>query len=120
MESYAFWPVNAPTVYITLMLHLRSMWTCHAHAHPALTSAFYGSSQIVDDTLLWSNSIPDLLLFLDIILSICLDFHILLKLKKYTTLDPRLEFVGVNMSLDGQLPAASKYSLTQQWPLPTC
>ena len=115
-----FGPVNAPTVYITLMLRLRSMWTRCASAHSRLKSAFYGSSQIVDDTLLWSNSIPDLLLYLDIILSVCLDFRISLKLKKCTFLDPYLEFVGVNMSADGQMPAASKYSLIRQWPLPTC
>lgn len=115
-----FGPINAPTVYITLMLRLRSMWTRRARAHPRLQSAFYGSSQIVDDTLLWSNSISDLLLYLDIILSVCLDFRISLKLKKCTFLDPRLEFVGVDMSADGQMPAASKYSLIQQWPLPTC
>ena len=57
-----FGPINAPTVYITLMLRLRSMWTRRAGDHPRLQSAFYGSSQIVDDTLLWSNSISDLLL----------------------------------------------------------
>ena len=56
-----FGPVNAPIGYITLMLRLCSMWTRHAHTHSGLASAFYRSSQIVDNTLLRSNSILDLL-----------------------------------------------------------
>ena len=45
-----FGPLNAPPVYITLMLQLRSIWTCQALEHPTLKSEFHGSSQIVDDT----------------------------------------------------------------------
>ena len=115
-----FGPLNAPPVYITFMLQLRSMCTRRAREHPSLQSAFFGSNQIVDNTLLWSNSIPAIFTFLEIVLQTCMEFRVSLKLKKCTFFDPRLGFVGVDLSANGHLPAASKYSLITSWPLPDC
>ena len=115
-----FGPLNAPPVYITFMLQLRSIWTRRAREHPSLRSAFYGSNQIVDDTLIWSNSISAIFTFLEIVLQVCTEFRVSLKLKKCTFFDPRLEFVGIDLSANGHLPAASKYSLINSWPLPEC
>ena len=49
-----------------------------------------------------------------------MEFCVSLKLKKFTFFDPRLEFVGVDLSANGHLSAASKYSRINSWLLPEC
>ena len=106
-----FGPLNAPPVYITFMLQLSSIWTRRAREHPSLQSEIFCSNQIVEDTLLWSNSISVNFTFLEIVLHTYMEFCISLRLKKCTFFDPCLEFVEVDLSANCHLPAASKYSL---------
>ena len=78
-----------------------------------------GCRVIVDDILLWSSNTQELLGYLECVLSICLKYRLSLKLSKCDFLKDRVEYVGHNLTPAGNCPAESKYSLINDWPIPT-
>ena len=73
---------------------------------------------IVDDILLFSNHIPTLLHYFSCVAQVFTKFRLSFKLGKCDFLKDRVEYVGHDLTANGNCPAASKFSLLQDWPLP--
>lgn len=78
----------------------------------------YGSKVIVDDVLLYADSVPLLLKYFEIVLSVLQEHCATIKLKKCKFLLPSLEFVGVDILPTGNAPAASKFDAFRMLPRP--
>ena len=57
-------------------------------------------------------------ILLECVLTTCRKYNLTLKLKKGQFLNPRLEFVGVDLTKDGLIPAHSKFNLLRDWQPP--
>jgi len=114
---------NGPAVYTSMMRVLESEWEelylLKKAAQTNTTTSHHGTKTIVDDLLVWSTTIADLLLKLECILIICIKYRLSLKLSKCDFLKRRFEFVGHDIQPDGNSPAQSKFDLINDWPLPT-
>ena len=113
-----FGPRNAPPVYTAMMRQLDDEWEAlfdfrFPKAKPR------GCRVIVDDILLWSSHTQELLGYLECVLSICLKYRLSLKLSKCDFLKDRIEYVGHDLTPNGNCPAESKYPLINDWPTPT-
>ena len=72
---------------------------------------------IIDDILLFSNHIPTLLHYFSCVAQVFTKFRLSFKLSKCDFLKGRVEYVGHDLTTNGNCPAASKFSLLQDWPL---
>ena len=73
---------------------------------------------IVDDILNWSKTFREALQYIICQLKICKAYRLTLSLKKSHFFPKRLEFVGIDVSPDGNRPAMSKHELLKHWPIP--
>ena len=113
-----FGPRNAPPVYTAMMRQFEDEWeTLFDFRFPNANPR--GCRVIVDDILLWSSNIPELLGYLECVLSICLQYRLSLKLSKCDFLKERIEYVGHDLTPVGNCPAESKFTLIDDWPIPT-
>ena len=113
-----FGPRNAPSVYTAFMQILHSEWDAlFRNLHPTAQTTI--CKIIIDDILLSSPSIPSLLAYLDSVLVVCTRYRLSLKLNKCDFLKDRVEFVGHDLTANGNHPAASKCDRITNWPLPT-
>jgi hypothetical protein len=116
-----FGPTNGPAVYQAFMEVLRGVWNRAMIKDLALTNeseAFYTTKLVIDDILLVSNN-PDVLVRL--FRHVCTAFvtyRLSFKLTKCDFFLHRLEFLGIDLSKAGNLPAQSKFNLINNWPLP--
>jgi RNase H-like domain found in reverse transcriptase/Reverse transcriptase (RNA-dependent DNA polymerase) len=113
-----FGPCNAPPVYTAMMQQFEDKWEAlfdfrFLNANPR------GCRVIVDDILLWSSNIPELLGYLKCVVSICMQYRLSLKLSKCDFLKERIEYVGHDLTPVDNCPAKSKYTLIDDWSIPT-
>ena len=73
---------------------------------------------IIDDILLFSNHIPTLLHYFSCVAQVFTKFRLSFKLSKCDFLKERVEYVGHDLTANGNCPAESKFALIQEWPLP--
>jgi hypothetical protein len=113
-----FGPRNAPAFY-TCMMHLfKGEWTeLFRSRHPTDTSHL-GDRIIIDDILLWSTLIASLLLLFECVCDVFSKYRVTFQLKKCEFLTDRIEYVGHDITSDGNCPAQSKFDLITDWPLP--
>jgi hypothetical protein len=81
-------------------------------------AAHKGCRVIIDDILLFSSDLPTLLNYLDCICQIFIKYQASLKLPKCDFLKRRFEYVGHDITADGNCPAESKFDLISDWKLP--
>ena len=74
---------------------------------------------IIDDILLFSNHIPTLLHYFPCIAQVFTKFRLSFKLSKCDFLKDRVEYVGHDLTANRKCPIASKFSVLQDWPLPS-
>jgi hypothetical protein len=77
-----------------------------------------GDRVIIDDILLFAVSIPNLLCYLECVLEVCQKYRLSLKLSKCDFLKDRVEYVGHDLTSDGNCPSKSKFDMITDWPLP--
>jgi hypothetical protein len=73
---------------------------------------------IIDDILLFSSDIPTLLKYLDCLCQVFIKYQVSLKLPKCDFLKERFEYVGHDITANGNCPASSKFDLVADWALP--
>ncbi len=73
---------------------------------------------IVNKILNWDLSFDSALQYMECQLRICKAYHLTLSLKKSCFFLKRFEFVGIDVSPDGNHPAMSKCQLLDHWPKP--
>ena len=78
----------------------------------------YGSEVIVDDILLYAEDVDTLLAYFECALEILLHHRVTVKLKKCKFLHPIMEFVGIDLTPDGNSPAQSKFPAFEKLPPP--
>ena len=120
-----FGPKHAPAFY-TAMMHLlhtdqtvlfnKTKHTINISNSP--TIIICNDRIIIDDIFLFSNHIPTLLLFLSCVAQVFTTFRISFKLSKCNFLKDRVEYVGHDLTADGNCLAVFKFSLLQDWPSP--
>lgn len=134
-----FGPTNAPSFYTCMMHQLQKDWellfynkisematsdsniiissTNQIHVNGKLL--IIGSKVIIDDILSYSNNIDFLLIYVDCICAVFIKFRVSFQLKKCDFLKDRVEYVGHDLTAQGNCPAESKFDLIKNWPLPS-
>ena len=82
-------------------------------------AAHKGCRVIIDDILLFSSDLPTLLNYLDCVCQIFIKYQVSLGLPKCDFLKRRFEYVGHDITADGNCPAESKFDLIRDWQLPS-
>jgi len=78
----------------------------------------YNTRIIVDDFVNWGATLALSLLYIRCQLTVCQAYRLSLSLKKMRIFPKRFEFVGVDVTPGGNLPAQSKRILLETWPKP--
>ena len=73
---------------------------------------------IIDDILLYSNHVLTLLHYFSCVAQVFTKYRLSFKLTKCEFFKKRVEFVGHDLTIYGNCPAASKFDLIRDWPLP--
>ena len=66
---------------------------------------------IINDILLFSNHIPTFLHYFSCVAQAFTKFRLSFKLSKYDFLKDRVEYIGNDLTANGNCPAVSKFSL---------
>ena len=113
-----FGPKNAPAAYTAMLRTMQVEWDeLFDELYP--NSAHKGCRVIIDDVLLFSSDIQTLLNYLDCVLQVLVKYRVSLKLPKCDFLKNRFEYVGHDITADGNCPAESKFNLITDWTLPS-
>ena len=130
-----FGPVNAPAFYTCMMGNFKGEWdTLFIEIMHKLASSNSklgenivtcrekvifigdlklnsGTKSVIDDILLWSNNIQAILIYLECICRVFQKYRVSFRLDKCEFLKERVEFVGHDLTADGNSPAASKFNM---------
>ena len=69
------------------------------------------TTSIIYAILIWSNSIPAILIYFECVCKVFQKYRVSFRLDKYKFLENRVEFFGHDLTPDGNCPAASKFDL---------
>jgi hypothetical protein len=83
------------------------------------TTSNPGSAVIVDDVILFAKTLWQLLFYFTCVLSVLQHHRVTVKLRKTRLLPKRAEFVGVDVTKEGNKPAQSKYATITELGRPT-
>ena len=120
-----FGPKNAPVFYTSMMWFLRDEWILFFNETRHIISlsnspakVICNDSIIIDDALLFSNHTPTLLYYFSRVARVFTKYRLSFKLSKCDFFKDRVEYVGHDLTANGNCPARSKFSLIQDWSLP--
>ena len=121
----SFDPKNAPAVYTVMMQFLRGEWIILFNETKLIISLTDSPTKIVcndriiiDDIFLFSNHTPTLLYYFSCVARVFTKYRLSFKLSKCDFFKDRVEYIGHNLTAEGNCPARSKSSLIQNWPIP--
>lgn len=114
-----FGPVNGPVIFIAFMHDLDGTWKELAENLGITIDDDTNAKIIVDDIWSWAKCMDDAFKYMECQFRVCLAQRFSLSLKKCFFFPKRVEFVGINVSEDGNRPAMSKHKLLETWPKPT-
>ena len=83
------------------------------------TRLIFGSKTIIDDILLWCSHTDALLLLMECVCKVFRKYRVSFRLKKCDFLKDRVEYVGHDITNEGNCPAQSKFNLINDWQLPS-
>jgi hypothetical protein len=109
--------LNSHAIFVSMMTVLQTLWSDAWSKDCPDQKA--GSQVIVDDVLLYAPDPPTLFRFLAKVLRVLQHHCVTIKLKKTKWLEPQLQFVGRDISADGNSPALSKFAAFRDLPPPT-
>ena len=118
-----FGPMNGPTIFQCFMdTKVRRLW--NKFMEELCRRKNWGEAvhwltrQIIDDTLLGANQVDVLVGLFECVCRAFVAYRLSFKLKKCTFFEARVTYVGEDLTVDGNMPAESKFSLIRDWPLP--
>ena len=82
------------------------------------TKLVWGSKTIIDDILLWCSHSDDLLVIMECVCEVFQKYRVSFRLKKCDFLKDRVEYVGHDITANGNCPAKSKFDMINEWKLP--
>jgi hypothetical protein len=109
---------NCPIVFISMMHDFKEKWEEYCSKHGIDPSIDEGSLIIMDDILLHTLTEDNAFITLRGVCLVARKYHLTLKLKKCRWFPQKLEYVGVDLSLQGNQPASSKFGLLKTWKTP--
>jgi len=114
-----FGPTNGPATFINFAHDICLVWQEEAKRRgvPSIGD-LYHTRIIVDDFVNWGATLALSLLYIRCQLTVCQSYNLSLSLKKMRIFPKRFEFVGVDVTPGGNLPAKSKHVLLETWPIP--
>jgi hypothetical protein len=110
---------NAPAIFVMIMHKLRSLWNEISLSKGIPIDDSNNTRIIIDDTFAFSESFTGLMVILRAIATVCRAYRLSLKLSKASFLPDVVEFVGVDVSVTGNMPATSKQVTLQNWSKPS-
>ena len=113
-----FGPTNGPVTFINFAHDINSVWQEEAKRQGIPIGVTYNTRIIVDDFVNWGSDLNLALLYMRCQLIVCQAYNLSLSLRKARIFLNRFEFVGFDVSPDGNRPARSKRVLLEMWPDP--
>jgi hypothetical protein len=113
-----FGPMNGPATFVTMIHNVDSMWKETAKPEGVNVGSFVDTTIIINNIMNWAKSFEVALKYIVCQLHICKAYHLTLSLKKSHFFTKHFEFVGINISSDGNQPAMLKHELLKHWPIP--
>jgi hypothetical protein len=113
-----FGPTNGPATFVTMIHDVDSVWKEEAKPKGIHVDSGVDTTIIIYDILNWAWSFTMALAYIQCQLRICKAYPLTLSLQKSHFFPKHLEFVGINVSPDGNRPAMSKHELIKHWPIP--
>ena len=121
-----FGPKNLPNFYTIMMQFLRDEWIllCNETIHiisltNSLAKVICNDRIIIDDILLCFNHAPTLLYYFSCVARVFTKYWLSFKISNLDYLKDRVEYVGYDLTSNGNCPARSKFSLIQDWIFPS-
>jgi hypothetical protein len=111
-------PINGPATFIQMIHDLDSAWKDIATRSGISMDDNMNTNIIVDDIFDWALSFDSALQYMECQLRICKAYHLTLSLKTSHFFLTRFEFLGIDVSMDGNSPAMSKHQFLGHWPKP--
>lgn len=106
-----FGPVNGPATFIAFIHDLDGTWKELAEKFGVKIDDDTNTKVIVDDIWSWAKFLTAALIYMECQFKVCLSQRLSLSLKKSHFFPDRIEFVGIDVSRDGNRPAMSKHQL---------
>jgi hypothetical protein len=117
-NAMPFGPVNGPSTFIAFIHDMNGTWQEIACSLGLNINKDMNTTNIVDDIVSWEKQVMAVLLYMECQLCICQSQNLALSLKKSHIFPKKFEFIGVDVSPNGNCPAMSKHSLLHHWPAP--
>jgi hypothetical protein len=113
-----FGPVNGPAIFVEFMHDVDSTWKSLAQARSIDLNDSTNTRIIIDNVLSHATSFALAKRFIECQLIVAHSHNLSLNLHKCHWFPSRLEFVGTDVTPDGNRPAQSKHDLLRTWPTP--
>lgn len=114
-----FGPRNGPATYTAMMRKLKDEWDALFYQRNPGTLPAHGSNTIIDDILCWASCPTLLLSYFECVCAIFVKYRVSFRLDKCEFFMDRVEYVGHDLTPNGNCPASSKFNLVADWPLPS-
>jgi hypothetical protein len=113
-----FGPVNGPSTFISFIHDMDGTWKDVACSLGLTINEDMNTTIIVDNIVSWARQADQALAYMECQLRVCQSQNLSLSLAKSHIFPKRFEFVGVDVSPNGNRPATSKHALLHHWPAP--
>ena len=108
--------VNGPVIFVIMIHDLKDHWNHLAIEEMKVQVGQQNNSIIIiDNTFIYADTLDNIINYLHCVLEISKRYNLSWKLEKCGFLEPRFEFVGVDIADDGNHPARSKSPLIKMW-----
>lgn len=119
LDSHVIWTLKLSVVFLAMMHNMRELWEELYLKEGIKPSSDKGSTIIIDNVFTFATTLNNLFL---IVKSVCLmarKYNLTWKLKKCQWFPKGVEFVGVDISTKGNVPALSRQKLSKEWKEPS-
>ncbi len=110
---------NGPATFIMMIFDVDSVWKETALSVGLSIGTNVDTKIIIHNIINWAQLFDQALQYIECQLHVAKAYHLILSSKKSHFFPMRFEFVGIDVSLDGNRPAMSKHKLSQSWPAPS-
>ena len=128
-------PKNAPSFYTSMMKDFQQEWDADfdsqsivdnsnppsmvtPSAPPPHSKIVHGSRIVIDDILLYSTNIHTFIRYFSCVARVFARYQLSFKLSKCNVFNPRVEYLGYDLTSRVNCPAQSKLDLLKEWTLP--
>ena len=134
-----FFPINTPTFYSAMMKSMKDEWddlfilrlqelshvggeevvvTTTMEIYVGSVKVVSGTIIVIDDILLWCSNVLLIRIYLECICKMFRKYRVSFCLDKCDFFKPRIEYVGHDVTNDGNCTASSKFNMINDWVIP--